>query len=197
MKALLTAAREADMLVLGSRALGPVAGFVLGSVGLSVVAHATLPVVAVRDGGARAPAPVLVGVDVTHDCDPVLGFAYETARQHGVGIRVLHAWSVQHQYAYPSSALPDPAAVDRAEAEAGRAVEEVLEPWRQRYQDVETRAVLALGAAAPFLLDESSSAALLVTGRRTRGHPFPTRIGPVTHAALHHAACPVAVVPHR
>ncbi|MEU3192890.1 hypothetical protein ABZ686_20140 [Streptomyces sp. NPDC006992] len=36
-----------------------------------------------------------------------------------------------------------------------------------------------------------------MTGRRTRGHPFPTRIGPVTHAALHHAACPVAVVPHR
>ncbi|MEU7315758.1 universal stress protein [Streptomyces sp. NPDC007083] len=195
-KALLTAAREADMLVLGSRALGPVTGFVLGSVGLSVVAHATLPVVAVRDGEAGASAPVLVGVDVTHDCDPVLGFAYETARQHGVGVRVLHAWSVQHQYAYPS-ALPDPTAVDRAEAAAGRAVEEVLEPWRQRCPDVETRTVLALGAAAPFLLDESSSATLLVTGRRTRGHPFPTRIGPVTHAALHHAACPVAVVPHR
>lgn len=33
-------------------------------------------------------------------------------------------------------------------------------------------------------------------GRRVRRSPVGTRIGSVGHAALHHAPCPVAVVPH-
>ncbi|WP_453081540.1 universal stress protein [Streptomyces naganishii] len=47
-EALCEAASEAELLVLGSRALGGVSGFVLGSVGLSVAAHAKRPVVFVR-----------------------------------------------------------------------------------------------------------------------------------------------------
>ncbi|MGW7790094.1 universal stress protein, partial [Streptomyces tricolor] len=33
-------------------------------------------------------------------------------------------------------------------------------------------------------------------GRRTRTRPLGAHIGHVTHAALHHIAAPVAVVPH-
>ncbi|PYC82771.1 hypothetical protein C7C46_09790 [Streptomyces tateyamensis] len=36
---------------------------------------------------------------------------------------------------------------------------------------------------------------LLVLGRRTRRHGTP-RIGPTTHALMHHTQRPVAVVPH-
>ncbi|WP_308216795.1 universal stress protein [Streptomyces fragilis] len=41
-----------------------------------------------------------------------------------------------------------------------------------------------------------SDAGLLVVGRRETGHRVGARIGSVAHAALHHAGCPVAVVPH-
>ncbi|NDZ98224.1 universal stress protein, partial [Streptomyces sp. SID10116] len=36
----------------------------------------------------------------------------------------------------------------------------------------------------------------LVVGRRARRAPVGARIGSVAHAVLHHAPCPVAVVPH-
>ncbi|MFI8849849.1 universal stress protein [Streptomyces sp. 891-h] len=197
-RALLGAADGAPVLALGSRALGPVAGFFLGSVGLSVIAHATMPVVAVRHPDARSrstTAPVIVGVDPKQSHGPLLDFAFETADRRGAVLRAAHAWSVRALYSYPS-ALPDPAVViragDRAEAELDR----TLMPWRRRFPHVEVEAELAMGPGAPFLVESSKEASLLVVGRRLRGHPFPTRIGPVTHAALHHAACPVAVVPY-
>lgn len=45
-------------------------------------------------------------------------------------------------------------------------------------------------------MDASKDASLLVVGRRVRRAAIGTRIGPVTHAVLRHAAVPVAVVPH-
>lgn len=63
-EALCEAASEAELLILGSRALGGVSGFVLGSVGLSVAAHAKRPVVFVRAaprGSWSTPPRGLVG----------------------------------------------------------------------------------------------------------------------------------------
>ncbi|MBQ1120639.1 universal stress protein [Streptomyces sp. B15] len=196
-RALLHAAEGAPVLAIGSRALGPVAGFVLGSVGLSVIAHATMPVVAVRQQVARRPgtAPIVVGLDLRHSYGPLLDFAFETADRRGAALRVAHAWSAQGLYAYPS-ALPDPTVLERVGDSAEAELSQALSPWRRRFPRLGVDTELAMGASAPFLVESSTDASLLVVGRRLRGHPFPTRIGPVTHAALHHAACPVAVVPH-
>ncbi|MGW4898558.1 universal stress protein [Kitasatospora sp. NPDC004240] len=35
-----------------------------------------------------------------------------------------------------------------------------------------------------------------MVGRRSRHAPVGARLGPVTHAAIHHVRCPVAVVPY-
>ena len=51
---LATAAGTAELLVLGSRAMGGIGGFMVGSVGLSVVAHTVRPVVLVRAGEQAA-----------------------------------------------------------------------------------------------------------------------------------------------
>lgn len=48
-----------------------------------------------------------------------------------------------------------------------------------------------------MLPDASAEAALLVVGARRPHGRVASRIGRVTHAVLHHAACPVAVVPER
>ncbi|MFE4580035.1 universal stress protein, partial [Streptomyces chartreusis] len=42
----------------------------------------------------------------------------------------------------------------------------------------------------------ATGASLLVVGRRTTERPAGPRTGPVTHAAVQHVGCPVAVVPH-
>jgi nucleotide-binding universal stress UspA family protein len=195
------------VLVLGSRGLAGITGFVMGSVGLSVIAHATCPIVAVREKTVDSPraegavdgsdpsAPVVVGVDLQHSYGSVLAFAFETAALRRAGVRVVHTWSVQNLYAYPS-ALPDPQVVVQAGTLAERELSEAVRPWQRRFPQVPVEKESGAGGAAPCLLEMSADAGLLVVGRRLRGHPFPTRIGPVTHAALHHAPCPVAVVPH-
>jgi len=56
-RALLDAAADADLLVVGSRGHGGFSGMLLGSVGQHVIAHASCPVVVIRhDPAAGAPA---------------------------------------------------------------------------------------------------------------------------------------------
>lgn len=102
--ALVTAADDAEMLVLGSPGPGPVGGFVTGSVSQRVVARADHPVVLVRAGRSTADehlpaadglAPeeipetpyrdVVLGLRVDRPCDEVLDFAFEAARRRGSG----------------------------------------------------------------------------------------------------------------
>jgi nucleotide-binding universal stress UspA family protein len=54
-----------------------------------------------------------------------------------------------------------------------------------------------LGSPASHLIDASRDASLVVVGRRVRRGPLGTHIGAVTHAVMHHATAPVAVVAHR
>lgn len=53
------------------------------------------------------------------------------------------------------------------------------------------------GPARKVLLDASADADLLVVGAQRRHGHFGLQLGGVAHAVLHHAACPVAVVPQR
>ncbi|MEU5591806.1 universal stress protein [Streptomyces sp. NPDC020298] len=46
------------------------------------------------------------------------------------------------------------------------------------------------------MVNASRRGDLLVVGSRTDPHAAEGRLGPVTHAVLHHTCCPVAVVPH-
>lgn len=195
-KSLVEAAEEAEVLVIGSRGLGTFAGFVVGSVGLSVLAHTSRPVVAVRspNGSVASGGPLVAAVDLQHETDEVLEFAFREAAHRGVPVRIAHAWSVQSVYAFPS-ALPDPEVVREAGEHSEQAVEVAVRKWRDQYPQVETEDLTRAAAVIPYLLEVSADAGLIVVGRRTRGHPFPTRIGSVAHAVLHHAHCPVAVVP--
>jgi nucleotide-binding universal stress UspA family protein len=55
----------------------------------------------------------------------------------------------------------------------------------------------AEGSARKVLLEASHGADLLVVGARRRPGHFGLQLGLVAHTVLHHAACPVAVVPQR
>jgi nucleotide-binding universal stress UspA family protein len=53
-----------------------------------------------------------------------------------------------------------------------------------------------MGSAGQVLLSLAERAQLMVVGRRVRHSAVGGRIGSVAHAVMHHAPCPVAVVPH-
>ncbi|MFE8936221.1 universal stress protein [Streptomyces sp. NPDC007872] len=198
--ALLDTGERAEMLVIGSRGHGPVAGFLLGSYGQQIIAGATRPVVAVRsrDGERAEPAAghVLVGqLGSPEDSAAALGFAFETAAARGASVRAVRAWSLPALYAY------SPASMRLADEAGGlvpyeeKALREALAPWREKHPDVRVEEHVELGSAGQVLLSQSGAAQLLVVGRRAKRGAVGPRIGSVAHAALHLAPCPVAVVP--
>ncbi|MFI5640538.1 universal stress protein [Streptomyces goshikiensis] len=199
--ALLGEAERSDILVLGSRGHGALMGFLLGSNGQQVIASSTRPVVAVRTRDERSlPAEggeIVVGQQGTpEESDAVLGFAFEAAAARGAAVRAVRAWSLPPVYAYGAGSMR---LVDEAgglEPFERKALAQALAPWRARYPDVPVVEHVEIGSGAQVLLSAASNAQLLVVGRRTRHAPVGTRIGSVAHAALHHARCPVAVVPH-
>ncbi|MFI1466658.1 universal stress protein [Streptomyces wuyuanensis] len=205
--ALLDESERTSMLVLGSRGHGAIVGFIVGSYGQQVIAAAASPVVAVRAPSAEdqdreaIPEPregdeVVVGQHGTpDDCDAVLGFAFETAAAHGVGVRAVRAWSLPTLYTYSPGSMRLADEAGGLEPFEKKALAEALKPWRERYPEVPVTEHVEIGSAGQVLLSATARALLLVVGRRARRSPIGTRIGSVAHAALHHAPCPVAVVP--
>ncbi|NXY95722.1 universal stress protein [Streptomyces sp. BR123] len=193
--ALAAEAADAGLLVLGSRGLGGLVGFVVGSVAMSTVVATDAPVVLVRNADTHDDAAgIVVGVDVHEACDRVLAFAFEEAARRGCPLRAVHGRKLPPAYAYAPSARAD------IEREISRSVtnllDDVLSPWRQRFPEVSVTCTVFTGSASERLVRASRSAALVVVGRHRRRSPLGARLGPVAHAVLHHAAAPVAVIAH-
>ncbi|WP_338676504.1 universal stress protein [Streptomyces sp. SCSIO 30461] len=197
---LLAEADRAGMLVLGSRGHGAIAGFLLGSYGQQVIASATRPVVSVRarDGQHAAEGDeVVVGQQgEAEDSDAVLEFAFEAAAARGATVRAVRAWSLPPIFAYSPGSMRLADEAGGLEPFERKTLEQALAPWRERFPAVPVIPHVEIGSAGQVLLSAAARAQLLVLGRRVRRSPVGTRIGSAAHAALHHAHCPVAVVPH-
>ncbi|GGV09335.1 universal stress protein [Streptomyces spectabilis] len=199
---LLGEAERSGMLVLGSRGHGALLGFLLGSYGQQVIADAAGPVVSVRAGtgtGAAGPdgaGEVVVGQHgEPEDSEAVLRFAFEAAAAHGAALRAVRAWTLPPLYAYNTGVLDVADQAGGLEPLEQQALTRALAPWRERFPDVPVTEHVEIGSAGQVLLSATADAGLLVVGRKTHRSPIGTRIGSVAHAALHHAGCPVAVVP--
>ncbi len=199
-EALLERGENASMLVLGSRGHGSVSSFLLGSVSLHVLGLTPCPAIAVRadaptlsEAGQEPPgAPphdeVVVALKKSGaPAEPLLEFAFTAAASRGARLRAVRALS-------PSCPVGEPAG--DAEAEERERLAGVLAPWREKFPEVPVVRDVATGAAAQVLLTACAHACLTVVGRRRHPSPLGWKLGPVAHAALHHAVCPVAVVPH-
>lgn len=198
--ALLDASQDSVALVMGSRGLGAMAGFLLGSVSLQTVAHTSCPAVMVRTGNARGSgAPrgeeVLLGLKEPDEPDEeVLEFAFGAAASRGLPLRAVHAWKPPVP---PSAFEPATASVAPGmDAAVAGTMAEALLPWRAKYERLEVSETAAGGNPSRVLVQEAGRAALVVVGRGGRRAGIGSRVGPVVHALLHHAGCPVAVVPH-
>ncbi|WP_329139956.1 universal stress protein [Streptomyces sp. NBC_01476] len=209
--ALLSAAENAELLVLGSRGLSSLAGYLVGSVSQAVVARTTCPVVMVRaartaadehlpeeSGSPADDAPyrdVVLGLDLVKPSDTLLGFAFEAAAARSATLRVVHGWLPPAIYGYSPSAMAPDLSTELAGQEMN-ALTAALRPWREKFPAVRVVAESAIGPAAHHLVEAAGQASLVVVGRRTpRPGPGP-HVGSVTHALLHHSPAPVAVVPH-
>ncbi|MFG2907510.1 universal stress protein [Kitasatospora sp. NPDC048286] len=194
-EALEAAGNSASLLVLGSRGLGAVRGFLVGSVSQEVLRRASCPVALVRADAVESDGPVLVGLDVAHPMDDVLAFAFDAAARRRAPLRVVHVWSPPVASEYMALQAVGGLKGELSSVERTRFAEQ-LDPWRERRPEVSVTADLIQGSRSVALVDAAAEARLLVIGRRLRRTLVGSHLGPVAHAAIHHVRCPVALVPH-
>ncbi|WP_035792174.1 universal stress protein [Kitasatospora mediocidica] len=194
------AAEHSELLVLGSRGLGGFAGPLVGSVALDVVAVAHRPVVLVRSGMASEHAgsgEVVLGVEGSRPCEEVIGFAFEEAAKRGAVLRAVHGGLPPAGPYLTKAPLPQPQIRIALAAAQVQQLQDCLDRWSDKFPEVRTSVELMDHGAARALVQASASADLLVVGRRIPERSLPgLHLGPVAHAVVHHAHCPVAVVPH-
>lgn len=193
--------RRATTVVVGSRGHGGFAGLLLGSVSLVVAAQAESPVVVVRPAARRGDVAaeggeVLLGVDGRKPNPAATAFAFEQADRRGLRLRALHAWTQPLPQGL-GSGLPlmyDPSEVAEEEA---RLLSEALAGWAEQYPQVQVVEQVSPDPAGKALVTASHQADLLVVGARRRQSVVGMALGAVNHTVLHHAQCPVAVVPEQ
>ncbi|MFI0828047.1 universal stress protein [Streptomyces roseolus] len=184
-----------DTLVVGSRGLGGFGTLMLGSVGLEVAARSRLPVVVVR-GESDGPTTGVVTAAVRGrgDTDWVR-FAAREAQLRKATLRVLSAWS---PLAHAGSVITMLDGPDETTREHTRRVEILAEPLRRAFPNLTLTTEVAGGSsAAAVLVEASRHTDLLVVGARRRPMGLGPSLSHVAHVLLHHAHCPVAIVPRR
>ncbi|MFC8245887.1 universal stress protein [Streptomyces chartreusis] len=178
------------MVVIGSRHHGIVRDLLSReSVGQPLVTHAPCPVVVVREPEpvTQAPPHVVVGVDGSALSAEAVRFAFEEAAFREGRLIAVSAWEPAH--------LRD-LAVEDAEDEVRRVLAESTAGWREKYPQVEVRHEAVRGHPVRVLSSAVHSAVVLVVGSRGLGGFSGLLLGSVSQGLMHHAPCPVVIVPH-
>lgn len=193
-RALLREGESASLLVTGSRGRGELKGLLLGSVGLAVAARAHCPVVVVRGdtaGLAGTHERILLGAGDPATSGEAVRFAFCEAEARGCVLDVVRAW---RRPAHEPALAGEPARDHEEYARA--ALDELPGEAVAEQPGVRVRRDTVEGPAAKVLVHRSAAADLAIVGARRRQGHFGLQLGRVSHALLHHARCPVAVVPH-
>ncbi|MEU3795242.1 universal stress protein [Streptomyces fructofermentans] len=198
--ALLREGDNASALVTGSRGRGELKGLLLGSVGLAVAARAHCPVIVVRGDKAALAGTherILLGVGDPATSGEAVRFAFREAEARGCTLDVVRAWRCP---AYEISESPQVVVEDlarRHEERASALLDAVLHDTMADHPGVRVRRATVEGPARKVLMSRSAAADLVIIGARRREGHFGLQLGLVSHALLHHADCPVAVVPQQ
>ncbi|WP_328875542.1 universal stress protein [Streptomyces sp. NBC_00287] len=193
-EALLNASGGAGMVVVGTRGRGGFAGLLLGSVSRKVAAHADRPVVVVRGDTGKADG-IVVGVRDYRDEEAVrFALAEAELRAGGPpsgGVRLVHAWT---PLVHAGLAVPQVTNLDEERQAHAQLLNHAARPVAE-YPKVQVDTELIADSPAAALVDASTRAGLVVLPRHPAEGRLGLHLGSVVHAVLHHASCPVAVVP--
>jgi nucleotide-binding universal stress UspA family protein len=169
---LLAESRTADLIVIGSRMVGPLLGLVISSAGVELAAHAHCPVVVVRPTeDSLAGSRVVIGYDGSPAADAAVEFGLGHAHRLGLPARIV--------------------AVLEADEDDDH---DLLAGVRAHPLADGTELIEVSGHPSELLLEWSADAQLLVGGSRGRGGFAGLLLGSVSQTMLHQAPCPVAVI---
>lgn len=186
---------DAEMVVVGSHGSGGLTGFLLGSVSRQIATHASCPTVVMRPVAADA-ADMVVGVDGSAHSLKALRWAFEQASFTGLSLHVLHSWEIPPTWSMVEVPSYEPEVLIRDYGNAElRDTSEAMAGFRDDFPDVKVRQEVMKGSPVKALVKASEHAQLVVVGSRGLGGFRGLLLGSVSHAVVHKAVCPVAVVP--
>ncbi len=195
-RALVTASEGADLLVVGARGSGGFLGLRLGSVSEKCLQRATCPVAVIHQHEDPAPAAerIVVGVDGSDVSALALSWALDEARLRAATICAVSAWDGG---AIAASAMPgalvDPEFLEEAAKETLDAAVDAADTSGLA-SPVER--LVEAGGAPGTILRAATNASLVVVGSHGRTGLKGVLLGSVSGQVVHHAPCPVVVVPH-
>ncbi|HTM86243.1 MAG TPA: universal stress protein [Mycobacterium sp.] len=183
--------KDARLVVVGSRGQSALRRVLIGSVSAGLVQHARCPV-AVIHGEDAVPAdsaqlPVLVGIDGSPASELATEVAFGEAAVRGVDLVALHAWHDADLVGIDGQEWTD--LVTRGE----EVLAERLAGFQEYYPDVTVQRRVVWGQPAQHLLEESTSAQLVVVGSHGRGGFTGMLLGSVSRAVVHGSETPVIV----
>jgi nucleotide-binding universal stress UspA family protein len=189
---LVDTAKNARMLVVGSRGMGAFGRGALGSVSSGVVHRAQCPVAILHADQAQSfdrTSPIVLGIDGSPASEAATTMAFDEASRRGVDLVAVHAWS--DVGVFPLLGMDWHQNEDKGREVLG----ERLAGWQERYPDVCVRRRIVCDRPARWLIEESGQAQLVVVGSRGRGGFPGMHLGSVSIAVAESALAPVIVVP--
>ena len=192
-RAILDAAADADLLVVGSRGHGSVTGAVLGSVSRACLYHAPCPVAVVRASNHAQHSRIVVGADGSTGATAALEWAFAEARLRGAVVHVVTAYEEPWGAAAGGHAGPE-LIVELRAALADDAERRLGEVRAAAPDDVEITGEAVFGPPGQALVEAAADADLLVVGSRGRGGFKSLLLGSVSQHSAAHAGGVVVVV---
>lgn len=186
---------KADLVVVGRSSSGVVSRALFGSVSSGVLRHGHCPVAVVPDEGSPADslnvAPVLVGVDGSHNGVKALEVACREASLRGVDLIALHAWWAPGAWEFSVTGF------DELTRDLDTWLGEQLAESQRRYPAVAMRRVVVRDQPARRLVEFPEPAQLIVVGNHGHDGVTGMLLGSVSHAVVQAARVPVIVARER
>jgi nucleotide-binding universal stress UspA family protein len=146
---------------------------------------------------------IVVGVDGSAGAARALEWAVAEAGLRKASLHVVHAWSVPLIDAIPEPWVlgspqvgpSDEEVYEHFAATARKVLDEALDQARALEPGLEIIGELTEMRPAPALISAAEDAELLVVGSRGRGGFKGLLLGSVSAQCVHHAPCPVVIIP--
>lgn len=176
-RALARESADAVLTVIGTRGLGGLTGLVCGAVTSRLATQAHGPLLVVRGDRPHGDhRDVLLGTEADTDTEAAI-YAMEEAERRGAHLRAPRSWTYRHPTPEPASPIP------------------ATGPGQEGHPRVAVESRTVHTAPAHALVEATRDALVVVVGSHRSGGRHGGHLGPVARTLLHHAHCPVVVVP--
>lgn len=136
---------------------------------------------------------IVVGVDGSENAHAALRWALQEGRLRQAAVEVVHTWHLPYVGASPY--IVPVFDSDTYEKAAQQLMDSAVDAEDTTGLPAPVARIVVLGGAAGAIVEQARDADLIVVGSRGLGGFGGLLLGSVSHQVVHHAPCPVVVVP--